>query len=274
MKTTFLSALALMALALTACSSKVSNMEDDEVEITKTLNRTGFNAINLNGSGDVEFTQGTEYKVELVATKAAMEGLTATVKGNTLVIERNNNSLKTKGGISLKIGRRGYTVRVTAPDLTSVNVMGSGEFRSKTPIRTKSLKASVIGSGDLNLNTVTAGNVSVAVSGSGDADISVLTAANVDLNVTGSGDIDARLTNCGTVNGNVTGSGDVEVKMTKCETLNATVTGSGDLEAELDDCGTVNAGAAGSGDISLKGHVRQLNVTGKNVNSSELKTGK
>ncbi len=189
MKKTLFATLALATLALVACSSKVSNIEDDGKVITKTLKCTDFNAIDIKGSGDVEYRQGDKYKVELVATKLAMKGVKVDVKGNTLVITRENGGFKTEAGLEMRMARGKYTVRVTSPKLNGVNIMGSGDFEAKTAIDTKYLNASVNGSGDIDADVTNCNMVTANVNGSGDIDLDLKDCGNINSAVSGSGDI-------------------------------------------------------------------------------------
>ncbi len=189
MKKTLFATLALATLALVACSSKVSNIEDDGKVITKTLKCTDFNAIDIKGSGDVEYRQGDKYKVELVATKLAMKGVKVDVKGNTLVITRENGGFKTEAGLEMRMARGKYTVRVTSPKLNGVNIMGSGDFEAKTAIDTKYLNASVNGSGDIDADVTNCNMVTANVNGSGDIDLDLKDCGNINAAVSGSGDI-------------------------------------------------------------------------------------
>ncbi len=254
MKKTLFATLALATLALVACSSKVSNIEDDGKVITKTLKCTDFNAIDIKGSGDVEYRQGDKYKVELVATKLAMKGVKVDVKGNTLVITRENGGFKTEAGLEMRMARGKYTVRVTSPKLNGVNIMGSGDFEAKTAIDTKYLNASVNGSGDLHFGKVTADNVNITINGSGDAEIKAKCKSTSQFTVNGSGDIDADVTNCNMVTANVNGSGDIDL--------------------DLKDCGNINAAVSGSGDIKLQGNAKSISTHGKSVNTTGLKINK
>jgi hypothetical protein len=270
MKKIFLATMLLASTVCGSCTVKVVDGEADAKKVTKTLKLKDFDAIEINGSGKVEFSQAPEYKVQLIASEESMKGVKASVVGKVLTLSRDNSRVNGNKIVQLKMSRGGYTLKVSAPSLSAIRITGSGEFTAKTPITAKSLDAEVTGSGDLDLDNVTADNISVTVTGSGDADIHATCSTMADLMVVGSGDIDADINGCATVKASVGGSGDIDMDLKKCESISAEVTGSGDIEAELVDCGTVDASTSGSGDIVLKGQAKGITKTGKGIDAKGL----
>jgi N-acetylmuramic acid 6-phosphate (MurNAc-6-P) etherase len=101
---------------------------------------------------------------------------------------------------------------------------------------------SVTGSGDIELNHITAENIKARVTGSGDIDLSGAT-QSADYAVSGSGDIDAVRLEAGNVVAGVSGSGDIS-----CYAVSA-----------------LKAHRSGSGSISYKGNPQQVDAPHKGV---------
>ncbi|MGZ3764268.1 MAG: head GIN domain-containing protein, partial [Mucilaginibacter sp.] len=135
-------------------------------------------------------------------------------------------------------------IYVTAKDLNSISVSGSGDIFFKEGIHTNSLKLRVSGSGDMT-GRVDVKTLETSISGSGDIKISGR-ADNSTVSVGGSGDFSGR----GLVTINtavrVTGSGDASVNASS--KVDASVSGSGDIKY-TGGAKNVSSSKSGSGDI-------------------------
>lgn len=273
MKKIFLATLLLASTVCGSCTVKVYNNEANAKKITKTLNLKDFDVIELSGSGSVEFSQSSDYKVQIIASEEDMKGVNASVVGNVLMLSRDN-SRNGNNSIQLRMSRGGYTVRVSAPTLNAIRITGSGDFTAKTAITAKSFNAEVTGSGDVDLSKVTADNINVTVTGSGDVELNNAEADNIGINVSGSGDVDIKATCTTMADLSVYGSGDIDADINGCATVKTYVGGSGEIEADLMDCGSVDATTDGSGEVFLKGQAKSVTKTGKGVDTSELRIKK
>ena len=219
---------------LISCSAIVEK-EEALIEETRLVDK--FTQIQIMGSPTVIYTQGSKCSVRVKAPKSIVKKVSTVCKGNRLEIE-------TKGGVNFW-GFKGdsydkVTVYVTSPDITGVELNGSGDFRSDKPIDTDNISLTVRGSGDISVK-------------------GHLICDNARLQVTGSGDLEVRDLEALTNDVVLIGSGDLEVRQRNVRDTKVQLTGSGDIKVDCDRCDRLDSQLTGSGDISIRGSVRQLN---------------
>ena len=202
--------------------------------VKRTLDLPAVHAITLQGSLDVELTQGTDQSVE-VEGQANLVGLVETVVKDGHWTIRTSECYNTD---------KPFLVRLRVRSMDRLSVQGSGDVKSTGTFVANAFDLDVQGSGDIKMNvqggavkaTVqgsgavklsgTCDALQSSVQGSGDVKASELTATKVTAEVMGSGDIEVR-TN-GVIDGQVMGSGDVRYLGTP-SSVNVTVTGSGNV---------------------------------------------
>lgn len=202
-------------------------------------------------------TQGAEITVE-----GAKDGTVRTQKSQTTIDGNESiksaNCKKTKGNISLSIGKKSWRKRfggykdlddypvldISVPSATTLTIRNSivfGQGEDFAAVDAEIDSCGYFEVGDIN------GPLVLRVSGSGD-----FKAANV-----------------GTANVKVSGSGDVTLKDTRAAVLK--VTGSGDISAET-ITGPAKLSTLGSGDIELEAIDGDLAYVGRG--SSDLSVGR
>src|SRR3984885_12213835 len=162
-----LAAILLSAPVFTYAKAHLS----EETVISKIEDRhlSGFNALALAGSFDVYITQGSTESVKVEAPDNIIDHIITEVDNGVLKIYNKNDNgfhLDDLFGNHKKIA-----VYVTAKDLNSIGVSGSGDVFFKEGIHTTSLKLRVSGSGDL-YGKVDVKNLESGISGSGDVKLS------------------------------------------------------------------------------------------------------
>jgi hypothetical protein len=195
---------------------------------------SGFNAIQLSASYDVFITQGATESVKVEAPADEINRLVTEVQNGVLKIYTKSDH--SWGNWSL-FGHKKMAVYITAKDINSIGISGSGDVSFKNGLSTNSLKIRVSGSGDvegkLNVKTLEAD-----ISGSGDMKFTGR-ADNAAVSVSGSGDYSARDLATASTAIRVSGSGDA--------TVNASV--------------KIDASVAGSGDIRYTGSAKQVSIS-------------
>lgn len=207
----------------------------DQVEEKRPLK--GFERIRLQGSPDIKYTQDKTWSVRVKAPKKLINKVETRVEGNCLVVSVKDNKFFSMGSIK---GDE-ITIYVTSPDLTGVEVHGSGDFDCKTLLDTDNLEVSLRGSGDVNFNDIICDRIKTSLVGSGDIGIKNVTALQSSVELVG--------------------SGDVTVKQNRVKQTHLELKGSGDIKVTCDHCDVVNCRLIGSGDITLSGTVKKLNRT-------------
>ncbi len=182
------------------------------------VNVSGFEGVNLGGSGNVYIRQGSTFSVEFSGSDELFEEMKFDVRGNTLNIGRKNNSWW-----SSSKGR--YEVYITMPSLEKLGVSGSGNLEVEGTFKTDDLDISVSGSGEIQL-AVNSADVDVSVSGSGKVQVSG-TGRNMICHISGSGKVDGKDFKVENVDAHISGSGSVYIHAT--ESIESRISGSGSV---------------------------------------------
>ena len=152
--------------------------------VTKEVNVGGFDAVCLNGSSKIIYTQTSgKQELELSVPDNLQDIVQVYVKNRTLIIElKKGYSVSFENGASLEL-------RVAAPMVRSAVINGSGDIIFENGVDVNhGIDWTVNGSGDIDADKVKCRKMNVAVNGSGDVTLSgKCTKANYSLS--GSGDI-------------------------------------------------------------------------------------
>ena len=146
MKTRKMNTMSFMTLIL-GCSLWLSCATDvlTGQTVKETRKVSSFNALKLTMSADVYLTQGDHQSVEVEADKASLEYIETETNGNTLVVRNRENHWHNLGHIK---------VYITMPDITEIELSGSGSVESQTPIKASELKIGLSGSGNVKISSL------------------------------------------------------------------------------------------------------------------------
>jgi Putative auto-transporter adhesin, head GIN domain len=175
-----------------------------------------FTEIRLEGSANVKVRQGDSIEVIVKDFPNLLPFIRTTISGNTLVIDIQSDTW-----ISNSVAE----VTVTLPKLTGLEISGSGDIGSVNNLTCEDLGILISGSGDISLagkgkkmNAKISGSgdvrtfdficddIKASVTGSGNMDLNAV--KTLDANISGSGDITYK--GNPSVNSQVTGSGRVK----------------------------------------------------------------
>ncbi len=185
--------------------------------VTKTVNTSEYNAIDVTGSMNVELVSGKEGDIKVTTDENLHEYLVIESKNGTLEITTKKNvSLRTKKGIH---------VTVPFEDIDDLTLTGSGDIKTKNTIKTSSFDVELTGSGDILLD-IEAGEIDAKVTGSGDL-ILAGSVTDFEVKVTGSGDFKG--SELSSTNTQVYVSGSGSAKVNASSSIKARVNGSGDV---------------------------------------------
>ena len=184
---------------------------------TETRSTGNFTGVETQISGNIYYTQGNEYKVELTAQQNILNVMETPIINNKLVVRfRNNVRVKSHEQI---------TVRVTAPSISNINSSGSGNVTVLSPLTANNLSFSLSGSGNISLPVITTSHLEATISGSGNIYLPSGSATTTHYKISGSGNIDAQNVLSKSAITNTSGSG--TIKLNASETLDVTISGSG-----------------------------------------------
>jgi len=186
--------------------------------VTETRNVGSFDQVGVGGSFDVILEAGKEGEITVRAESNLMEYIITETRGTKLIIKiKDNTNFKTNDKI---------IVTVPFEDIDAVSLGGSGDVVSRSVIRADRFKASLAGSGDMNLE-VQATTVKSSLAGSGDLNLRGTT-QDIEISMAGSGDIDASDLKARNAEVSMSGSGDIKLTCDGGE-LKARISGSGDI---------------------------------------------
>lgn len=203
--------------------------------VKETRNPGPFNALSLSMSANVYLSQGNNLSVEIECDKNDLEYIETETKGNTLEIKTRNGHWHDLGNVKIYI---------TMKDINGLNISGSGNIQSQTPIHSSDLKINVSGSGNVKIAALESMEISSIITGSGDISISGRNdQAKMDATITGSGSFKADELPVANASVTITGSGSARVNVLK--ELETNITGSGSVQYKGNPL--VNANSTGSG---------------------------
>jgi hypothetical protein len=206
--------------------------------VKETRNVTAFNALKLTMSADVYLSQGNPQSVQVEADKASQEYIETEVRGNALVVKNKEGHWHNLGHIKIYI---------TMPEITAIDLSGSGNVESQTPIKSADLEIMLSGSGNVKLSSLQAPVLKANITGSGDIYFSGENdQAEMDATITGSGSIKADEMKVANATVHITGSGSARVYVLK--ELETDITGSGSVLYRGNP--VINAHSTGSGRTS------------------------
>ena len=237
--------------ALSACTT--TRITGTGRNVTEVREVSGFDEIELETFGDVKVIQGNETRLVVEADEALMPYVETYVQGGTLHLDvgRNNRSIW--------VNNADLSFELTVPDLSAVNISGSGNFDIES-LETDRFAINIGGSGNIDLGDLEVDQFEINIGGSGDISVDDLTAEDIATNIGGSGDI--RL--AGRVSEQeirVGGSGNYQAKDLESERVDIQVGGSGDatvtvseqLDVDIDGSGNVEYYGSPSVDQSING---------------------
>lgn len=206
----------LVSLTLFTSCEKINGKGE---VITETRTTGSYQSVGLSMAATVYFTPGTENSLQISGQENILEQIVTQVEGNQLVIREKN-------GVILK-NYDPVRVYITAPNVTGLDVSGSGDIFTDKNWNMNELTTNISGSGNINIANLNATRLTAKISGSGTIRATSGMAAREDLTISGSGTIDLRSVEAETIYTTTSGSGDTYIYCTG--SLDVTISGSGNI---------------------------------------------
>ena len=243
--------LALLAgFFLTACDAEgiLPCENGDGTRVAEARTETGFDQILLDLPGDVYISQGQDFNIEITAQQNIIDEIETEVTGSLLVI-RNNRCIRSYKTIRIDI---------TLPEISSLEVDGSGDIYVLDRFSGSNLDLFVKGSGSIDM-LGDYQKVYLEVDGSGDISMDT-EAIEFETRVKGSGDVfltgETQIHNV-----DMDGSGNLESFDFVSEVCDVKIEGSGDADIHVTD--ELSVRILRSGDVRYKGTPTvDANITG------------
>ena len=206
--------------------------------VNETRSVSGFNSLDVRVGATVYYRQSPVTRVEVSAQQNVLDVLQTYVSNNKLVVKYKDN-------VWVKSNEM-VRVEISAPDINSLRLSGSGNVYVNGPVTTGALDLDISGSGDVNLTELNTSHLDANISGSGSIRISGGTATEEKLKISGSGSLELENVVASRITTNTSGSG--TIKVTANQVLNVTISGSGNVYYKGSP--QVNVSVSGSGRVS------------------------
>lgn len=211
-------AIVFMVLVAISFSCKKEIIGDGPIT-TATRTVSDFTGIDLQMNGNVYYTNGSEWKLEVTARESIHSILETRVINNKLVV-RYYNGKTYDADESIRIN-------VTGPGVSSFELNTSGSIYCQNAIAPANLYLRSSGSGSIFLQSVTTNSIEAESTTSGRITAGYGTTNTEKLKTNGSGKIDLSAIAAKNVTARTIGSGDIKVKVS--ERLDVTIDGSGSV---------------------------------------------
>ena len=215
----FLVMTVLLTGLFSSCNVVGETIKPSKNLITRDYKVKEFNQIEATTVGDIYYTQSTDGKtyVQIYGPDNIVNLVQVAVKNSTLLLtmEKHNQIKNSK----LKIS-------ISSPDLNRINFKGVGDINIETPFQTAKLDIESKGVGDVKINDLACGALTVSSMGVGDVELKGK-AQSANLSSKGVGDIDAEELEVARIDASSKGVGDISCYAT--ESLKASVKGVGSI---------------------------------------------
>ena len=159
----------------------LSQIKGEGPVISRNLELSDFDAIQVIGQADILFAQADTFNVTLRTQENIFDYVDFKVKGTTLVIETKNHR---------SINAEEYTLTLSAPELKGIDIAGAARFEiADGLVSDEDLDISVAGAGQLNLTGLQVNSLDVDIAGAAKADLSGIRVKSLDVDIAGTGKI-------------------------------------------------------------------------------------
>jgi len=232
----FLKILPFAVIAILVLSSCEKVVGEGPI-VTQERVYSDFNAVEVNITGNLTYTQGNEYKLILHAQQNILDIIQTRVDGNELVIKfRDGKNVKAHEEIDIEL---------VTPNLNRMKLGGAANIKLEGVVEANNLELRLSGSGNIMAEELKiTGELYSNLSGSGNIDVTAGEAASTKFRLSGSGNITADAVVAASSNAEISGSGNIRLQATN--QLSAKISGSGSIYYRGTPQVTVQVSGSGS----------------------------
>ena len=225
-------------ILFSACDNRSICIKGNGHEATQEFEVSDFENIELEGSFDVNITEGKRFEIKATGDDNILQDLKINRTGNTCKLEMRNGCYKNfdlEVDITMPVLEQVFldgSGDITIDAFENIGdiyleINGSGNIELQDIDNLDKMSAEINGSGNIEARKIVTGvnRLDLAVNGSGNLELFKLEATNVDLDINGSGD--AEVSASSTLDVEIAGSGNVLYKGTPA--VNTKITGSGSV---------------------------------------------
>ncbi|MDE7403233.1 MAG: DUF2807 domain-containing protein [Muribaculaceae bacterium] len=221
-------------------------------EISKTIVLTQ-NQVRLESdiNVDIKYIRSGEPSIHIAGQQVGVNSIGVSIEGKTVKLYPLQNVDQSL--------LKGVTITVRGKSLTSVSLLGAGNFSAKELIGSN-VELKTLGSGELNVDNVSASIVQAYCDSAGDLTIGRIDSNTAAVNMMGAGDV-----KIGKFDGTVfrvqsSGAGDLQVDNIVATSVEAYLNGAGDASLKNIKSEAVKAYLNGVGDLTLTGNSHSANL--------------
>lgn len=233
----------LLCVVLFASCDKYKIVKGNGDVVTQTVAVRDFNKIFTDIPAEVKYTQGENYECSVTLDSNLFKYLKFRVVDGKLKL-----CFDEKYRIDMKYTK--FEVEITAPELTDVELAGSGNVNFINDFKGNNLRLNISGSGNIDTKKLVLKSLSGELTGSGDLDMENVSADNAEVNKSGSGACAVKNLVTPQMNIVSSGSGSIDVQAGEITDLQVKNSGSGVLYV-YENITTADATVTGSGTVTL-----------------------
>ena len=145
---------------------------------TEKRNVESFNKVGLAVNADLYLKQGMTTEVVIEANDEILNKLRTEVKNGKLQI----------GFDSWRFSNHPrFKIYITMPEINGLSISGSGDIIAESAIKTDEISLKISGSGEINIDDLSANRVISGISGSGGINLDGTKQKSIELSISGSG---------------------------------------------------------------------------------------
>ncbi|MBU1012898.1 MAG: DUF2807 domain-containing protein [Bacteroidetes bacterium] len=209
-------------------------IEGEGPTVSETRNVSNFDAIELEASANVFITKSDNFEIKIKGQQNILDILRTRLRGRTLVIEYDEACV---------MNSRSLEIFISMPEITEIQIDGSGEVESEDVFIMDDLYLGVSGSGSIELE-IKSTRVEAEINGSGSVFLTGETDRFIS-SIRGSGDIKASRLKAGRAKVHIGGSGSTYIYA--LDDLDVGISGSGNVNYLGDP--SINTKVNGSGNV-------------------------
>jgi Putative auto-transporter adhesin, head GIN domain len=211
----------LLASAFIVCACGISVTRGSGIMDTETRDVSDFDAIEVEGFGNLIITQGDNESLKIEAEDNILPHITTKVKDGTLLISFDENRWR-----SNILPTRSVTFYIEVKELNRIDLSGAADIEMES-LETTQLKLDVSGAGNVEIDNLQAKDLNVTYSGAGKCELTG-EVQDQEVRVSGLGSYDAEELKSQSASVSLSGAGNMEVWAE--DSLYIEVSGAGNVE--------------------------------------------
>ena len=237
---------------MTGCASVSAAM------VTKEINLSGFDTVNIGGSWDATVTQGAQYKIVVTAPEEYIDSVCTLDSGKLSVQSPNSGWSWLKfWDTSSFYGRN--KIQITAPDMKNIKLSGS-ITGIVSGFKNQMMQIASSGSSDLSVTDCAVQKMSIDCSGSSDVAIAQSVLSNLTVDCAGSSKINAKTCTVNNLSLDVTGSSRFTFTEGNVVNLSVKLFGSSDVLINKMNGGKMTGNMSGSSNLTYSGTISGYDI--------------